>query len=1007
MNRKLFLLLTILVLTLGASASPWESMGLGGGGQILLTAPDPANASTVYLGSDVAGLWRSEDQGATWQYLTQGWTPNQCQSLAFDPADADRMFIGLEDGVFQSNDRGQTWAKLVSATNVGALAVVRDGGGNLIVYFGTGLARDHTGGDGKFYRLNYGGSNVLESFPYAATSGAVVTTLANLGDSSHLWISTGAGVFRSLNGGATWTAVNAGLTTLTCGRLLADPANFDSLLVAVRGLSAGITGGIARKPSGSGAWTSLSGNLSVVGVDWNSLATNPAAFGQEIWAGSSTSPNGIYYTPDGLAASPTWSARQAISDIGWASANPIVTNPGSLVRLADGSFWTGKNGNFHRSTNAGVTWQQRYTTRKATVAAITPGANQGRRRADDWINRGMSNTVDNMVAIEPSHPERILVALADRAVFASVDGGVSFHQYAFRFDTLNGNSGFLVAFHPTQSGVAYASLKDAFGGAEGQKTSGLFQGAFQTATQVWAWSLLAGGDANMGGLPKDALPSALVFSADGSVMWLVARAFNTSADSSRGVWESRNGGMTWQQIGLSNRNVECIAAHPTNADILLVGVRNGKGGQGMVRGVRSSGTWTFTQPKLLTPPKACYSVAFDPTQPGVAYAAVGTTGGVDVQAEVGLYRSVDDALNWVKLTSFANTSPDNGTQAVTTSSIAGACFASRGGTFEDRAALRRSSDSGAAWASLYPPWPDCNSLRVSQGATPYLYAATSGMGLWRVPLAAAVAEIVVEQPLGVSLLDDSDTIDFGAATIGMGTAAKAFTIRNTGGAELTGLMVSKDGSHSGDFAVDATGASTSLASDGSTTFTVAFAPTAAGMRTAALHIASSDADENPFDLVLTGTGLTVLESWRQANFGTTANTGNAANTASPDGDPFCNLLEFAFGTDPNNAASGPGAITYASGVITLRAQPAISITDTATGVDFRAVYGRRKDWVAAGLTYTVQFSADMSAGSWESSSAIPTAVASDAELDAVTVPYPFFLSTGEKAQFFRVHVTIQ
>src|SRR5204862_73933 len=43
-------------------------------------------------------------------------------------------------------------------------------------------------------------------------------------------------------------------------------------------------------------------------------------------------------------------------------------------------------------------------------------------------------------------------------------------------------------------------------------------------------------------------------------------------------------------------------------------------------------------------------------------------------------------------------------------------------------------------------------------------------------------------------------------------------------------------------------------SNSSTSFTVTFTPTAAGARAAAIHIASNDADENPFDISLTGTG---------------------------------------------------------------------------------------------------------------------------------------------------------
>ena len=47
--------------------------------------------------------------------------------------------------------------------------------------------------------------------------------------------------------------------------------------------------------------------------------------------------------------------------------------------------------------------------------------------------------------------------------------------------------------------------------------------------------------------------------------------------------------------------------------------------------------------------------------------------------------------------------------------------------------------------------------------------------------------------------------------------------------------------------------------------------------------------------------LTALQSWRYANFGTIANSGNAADTADPDGDGLNNLLEYAFGGNPNTA----------------------------------------------------------------------------------------------------------
>jgi hypothetical protein len=45
-----------------------------------------------------------------------------------------------------------------------------------------------------------------------------------------------------------------------------------------------------------------------------------------------------------------------------------------------------------------------------------------------------------------------------------------------------------------------------------------------------------------------------------------------------------------------------------------------------------------------------------------------------------------------------------------------------------------------------------------------------------------------------------------------------------------------------------------LAGGGTATFKVTFKPTKKGTRSAAIHIDSNDADENPFDITLTGIG---------------------------------------------------------------------------------------------------------------------------------------------------------
>ncbi len=118
---------------------------------------------------------------------------------------------------------------------------------------------------------------------------------------------------------------------------------------------------------------------------------------------------------------------------------------------------------------------------------------------------------------------------------------------------------------------------------------------------------------------------------------------------------------------------------------------------------------------------------------------------------------------------------------------------------------------------------------------------------------SALQEIAVEQPTGTDLTDGAATRDYGFVNVGSNSVF-TFTVRNLGGASLTGLAVTKDGANNADFTVGALGATT-LTAGASTTFTVTFAPGAQGVRNAAIHIASNDADENPFDISLTGTGF--------------------------------------------------------------------------------------------------------------------------------------------------------
>ena len=112
------------------------------------------------------------------------------------------------------------------------------------------------------------------------------------------------------------------------------------------------------------------------------------------------------------------------------------------------------------------------------------------------------------------------------------------------------------------------------------------------------------------------------------------------------------------------------------------------------------------------------------------------------------------------------------------------------------------------------------------------------------------ADIAVEQPFN-SNIADGGTKSFGSVTVGANSSLN-FVIKNTGNANLTGLTISQDGVDAGMFTVTANPTAPVGGPNGTTAFTVRFAPTSVGLKTAAIHIASNDPDESPFDITLTG-----------------------------------------------------------------------------------------------------------------------------------------------------------
>ena len=122
-----------------------------------------------------------------------------------------------------------------------------------------------------------------------------------------------------------------------------------------------------------------------------------------------------------------------------------------------------------------------------------------------------------------------------------------------------------------------------------------------------------------------------------------------------------------------------------------------------------------------------------------------------------------------------------------------------------------------------------------------------------------------------------------------------------------------------------------------------------------------------------------------------------------DGDGLTNLQEFAFGTQPTGST---GEIVYSGGILTTPGAPKL----VAASGTYSMVFGRRADYVAAGLTYTVQFSADLV--TWvdnDDVANVPAQVATDKTINVMSVTYPATIVTQSgtpNPKFSRVKVVL-
>jgi len=720
------------VATLTAKEAPsmvgpqWSLVGPSNiGGRVTDVAPDPTQSGRVFVAVATAGVWKSDDGGAT---MAKTWPDTFSQAIGAVTVDqTGTVYVGTGE--------------------------VNPGGGSL-TYGGDGLYRstDH-GATWKFIGLG-GGVTTIGAIRVDPTNPKRIFVAAG----GSLFTPGGVrGVYRSTDGGATWTRVLAGASDFTGASDLAmDPTNPNKLFAAMWDhhrewlcrCYTGVGSGLYVTTDGGGTWTRLENDRITAFTPGDTIgfaqdADLQARIGVAIapsdpnrvyvtvgsWSQTSTAQRafrGFYRSDDGGATFTTMTAAGPGGDTVWTSK--IWVDPANADRL----FIAGVV--LRVSADGGATW--------STVAGLhadhhamawDPTTSGAAARAYEGNDGGFYSSADNAgsfteAANEPwtqfytldvgeQTPDRVVGGAQDNGCLRSWDaaGAVTgtWGNYAGCGD------GESTLIDPTDQNFVYGCSQ--FGSCRRSTDAGnTFSGIGTTTADRRNWET-----------------PIVLDPYNPSVMYYGGNILNRTADV-----KPSTGAPVWTPISPSLSNpasgtdpaypfgtITAVAVAKTDPNVIYAGTDDG-----WLWGTTDGGaTWTrFTDPAL--PNRWVTRVAVDPTNAKVAYVTYSGYRNGDNHAHV--LRSSDGGAHWLDIsgnlpgapTQDVIVDPDNVNRVFVATDL---------GVFTANVAKvhAKADATQLKWHQLGKGLPRApvNDIRFHQ-PTHTLYAATYGRSIWKLQL---------------------------------------------------------------------------------------------------------------------------------------------------------------------------------------------------------------------------------------------------------------------------------
>jgi photosystem II stability/assembly factor-like uncharacterized protein len=273
-------------------AITWRNVGPSRGGRSVAVAGIPSAPLTYFAGYTGGGLWRTDDAGISWRNISDGYfKTGSVGAIAVAPSDVNLIYVGMGehairgqsssygDGVYKSTDQGRTW-KHVGLAATRQISAVRVHPQNPDVVYVAGQGDRWKGTpDRGVYRTTDGGrtwtqilrGDNLTSGPSDLAMDPTNPRILYAAMWDHQRVpwqvrsgGAGSGIWKTTDGGDTWTRLTEGLPKLMGKIGVAVSANPDRVYAIVEAEN----GGLYRSDDAGKSWRLLSGDRLIQTRSW-------------------------------------------------------------------------------------------------------------------------------------------------------------------------------------------------------------------------------------------------------------------------------------------------------------------------------------------------------------------------------------------------------------------------------------------------------------------------------------------------------------------------------------------------------------------------------------------------------------------------------------------------------------------------------------------------------------------------------------------------------------------